>query len=320
MKTTSISDKNVELDSRLHLDYKRLVKLQLQANKVSLLPKIKANTTMSGRHRSHFRGRGLNFEELRHYQVGDDIRNFDWKVTKRTGKPHVRSYTEEKDRNIIVCVDQRSSMFFSSVDTMKSVVAGDIAAIAAWCSLNDNDRVGLSIAAHTQIHTRKPQRSPHQLLGQLRQLAEINQSLSAYSSDSSSVRFADWIRSLLRLNLRGATLIMISDWHDCSAAQLQQLIQLQQSNDLLAVVITDPLEHALPAPLSQDSWVLSDGTYQLSIDKRNQVERINTSLISRQAEQRVKLEKLMAVKTLPYVEITTSGDHIQQFIRAVGGR
>jgi len=61
---------------------------------------------------SHARGRGLNFEELRHYQKGDDIRQMDWKVTQRTGKPHVRSYTEEKDRQIILCVDQRSAMYF----------------------------------------------------------------------------------------------------------------------------------------------------------------------------------------------------------------
>lgn len=90
------------LDPRLYCDYSRLVRIQAQAESFSLLPHLKAGSVLSGRHNSLFRGRGLNFEELRHYQLGDDIRNLDWKVTMRTGKPHVRSYTEEKDRNVMI--------------------------------------------------------------------------------------------------------------------------------------------------------------------------------------------------------------------------
>lgn len=112
MAKPTLAPKSQGMDPRLYCDYARLVRLQAQAESFSLLPHLKAGSVLSGRHNSLFRGRGLNFEELRHYQLGDDIRNLDWKVTMRTGKPHVRSYTEEKDRNVIVCVDQRSTMFF----------------------------------------------------------------------------------------------------------------------------------------------------------------------------------------------------------------
>ncbi|TOB70302.1 DUF58 domain-containing protein, partial [Vibrio parahaemolyticus] len=98
MAKPTLAPKSQGMDPRLYCDYARLVRLQAQAESFSLLPHLKAGSVLSGRHNSLFRGRGLNFEELRHYQLGDDIRNLDWKVTMRTGKPHVRSYTEEKDR------------------------------------------------------------------------------------------------------------------------------------------------------------------------------------------------------------------------------
>ena len=77
-----------------------------------------------------FRGRGLNFEELRHYRPGDDIRAMDWKVTQRTGKPHIKVFTEERERNVYLAIDQRMTMFFGSSHKMKSVIA------AEHCRLN----------------------------------------------------------------------------------------------------------------------------------------------------------------------------------------
>ena len=78
------------------------------------------------------RGRGFDFEEIRRYLPGDDIRSIDWRVTARTGKPHLRVFTEERDRPVILVVDQRRSMFFGSRRALKSVVAAETAALAAW--------------------------------------------------------------------------------------------------------------------------------------------------------------------------------------------
>jgi DNA polymerase III delta prime subunit len=85
---------------------------------------------LAGRHASRLRGRGLNFEEIRRYLPGDDIRNMDWRVTARTRRPHVRVYTEERDRPLLLVIDQRQSMFFGSRRAMKSVVAAEAAALA----------------------------------------------------------------------------------------------------------------------------------------------------------------------------------------------
>ena len=90
------------------------------------------SSVLSGRYASRLRGRGLNFEEIRRYLPGDDVRTMDWKVTARTRSPHVRVYTEEKDRAVLLIVDQRINMFFGTRDKLKSVTAAELAALGAW--------------------------------------------------------------------------------------------------------------------------------------------------------------------------------------------
>ena len=99
-------------------------------------PRQPVHSLLAGRHASRLRGRGLAFEELRPYLPGDDIRTMDWHVTARTGKPHVRVYTEEKDRPVLLVVDQRQNMFFGSKRAMKSVAAAE-AAISCVDSRSD---------------------------------------------------------------------------------------------------------------------------------------------------------------------------------------
>lgn len=312
--------KSQGIDPRLYCDYARLVRLQAQAESFSLLPHLKAGSVLSGRHNSLFRGRGLNFEELRHYQLGDDIRNLDWKVTMRTGKPHVRSYTEEKDRNVIICVDQRSAMFFASTQVMKSVVAAEVAAMCGWRVLKDGDRVGFVIASHQALFHAKPQRSQNDLLTQLKHLSRANQSLSVDAINSEKVNFSRWIELIKRMKLKQSTVIFISDWNDCEEHHLDHLKQLQQHNDILAVMVGDPLEQTLPDDLAQSKWVVGDGQYQLNLDSKAKVEAASAKLEAKTDVQRQSLAKLMAVKHLPYIELDTTGEHVKEFQKLVGGR
>lgn len=320
MAKPTLAPQSEQLDSRLYCDYARLVRLQAQAESFSLLPHLKAGSVLSGRHNSLFRGRGLNFEELRHYQLGDDIRNLDWKVTMRTGKPHVRSYTEEKDRNVIICVDQRSSMFFASLETMKSVVAAEIAAICGWRVLKDGDRVGFVIASHSHIEFSKPQRSQNDLLAQLKRIVQSNQALDVNALDSENVSFGSMVAQLSRMKLKQSTLVIISDWHDCEDHHLDHLKQMQQHNDVLAIQVSDPLEQSLPKELVQSKWVVGDGRHQLNLDSANKLQSANQHLKEKTESQRSSLSKLMAMKKLPFIELDTSGEHISQFQKRVGGQ
>ena len=129
-------------DPRIHVSLARLRGLQGAARGLSFLPRQPSASVLNGRHASRLRGRGLNFEEMRDYLPGDDIRSIDWKATARTGTPHVRVFTEERDRPALLVVDQRMSMFYGSVLNLKSVTAAEAAAIAAFRILDAGDRVG----------------------------------------------------------------------------------------------------------------------------------------------------------------------------------
>ncbi|PSW09991.1 DUF58 domain-containing protein [Photobacterium sanctipauli] len=312
------------LDHRLYCDYANLVKLQAHADGFKLLPRLCAGSALVGRHHSAFRGRGLNFEELRHYQHGDDIRNLDWKVTLRTGKPHIRSYTEEKDRNVMICVDQRSSMFFSSVAVMKAVVAAEVAALTAWRVLKDSDRVGFVISTTDELVWSTPKRSQRDTLLQLSQLAQANQRLSAISRDSSEVGFDRLIALLNQLKCRNTTIIILSDWSGVTDDGIHHLKYLQKHNNVLGVLITDPLETSLLTESTNGTqgfvpWVVADGDYQLNLHRKPQVDKASAGLAHHYQLKKQQLLKLMTIQHLPMIELGTGGDHLAKFKGMVGG-
>ena len=146
-------------DPRIHVTLAQLRGLEGPARGLSFLPQQASASVLNGRHASRLRGRGLNFEEMRHYLPGDDIRSIDWKATARTGTPHVRVFTEERDRPALLVVDQRMAMFFGSKLNPKSVTAAEAAAIAAFRILDAGDRVGGIVFNDTDLLEFVPKRS-----------------------------------------------------------------------------------------------------------------------------------------------------------------
>ena len=126
----------------VYVSLRDLIGLQHDAHGFSFLPRHAIQSLLSGRHRSRLRGRGLDFDEVRNYVAGDDVRNIDWKVTARVGVPHSKVFTEERERPVLLIVDQSSSMFFGSRRYLKSVVAAHVTSLAAWRTLEVGDRLG----------------------------------------------------------------------------------------------------------------------------------------------------------------------------------
>ncbi len=301
-------------DARLYCSNEQLIRLKGQASTFSLLPNNQTGSVLSGRHGSMFRGRGLNFEELKHYQVGDDIRNLDWKVTMRTGKPHVRAYSEEKDHNVVICVDQSVSMFFSSVDTMKSVVAAELSALVAWRANKDNDRVSFILFNDNDVQWLKPTRSQKVLLNYLKVLSDLNNQLSV--KQSASPTFSTMVQRLTQVKMRNSVIVIISDFAGCSEQDVTNLKYLQRNNDVLSVLVSDQMEQNLSGQNSPN-MVLSDGQLQLSVDAAD--EALAAKMSEHHALKVDQLQKLMTVKRLPLAQVTTDGTHIKQFKRALGG-
>ncbi|MBU2911131.1 DUF58 domain-containing protein [Vibrio splendidus] len=251
------------LDPDIYTDLKALRLLKYKAHGFDFLPNQPINSALTGRHVSKLRGRGLNFEEMRHYQIGDDIRTMDWKVTNRTGKPHVKIFSEERERNVYVMVDQRTSMFFGSTGRMKSVVAAEIAALIAWKVIDSTDRVGAIVYNDSTALPISPQRSANHVLKILNEIASKNQQLKAgKAQDTQSNSFAKLFHQAQRLVKHDGLVILITDGYGYNERSEEQIKALCQHNDVVLCHVTDPLEHDLA---TLNKMVLSDGQLQLSV-------------------------------------------------------
>lgn len=119
-----------------------LLELRHQAHTLGVASHHLVSSSFSGLYASVFRGTGLDFEEVREYREGDDVRNMDWKVTARTNSPHLKMFREERERSVVLCVDQGPHMSFGTRGTFKSVQAARAAALLGWAASSLNDRVG----------------------------------------------------------------------------------------------------------------------------------------------------------------------------------
>ena len=280
-----------------------LTRLRHDATGFSFLPQQPLQSLLSGRKRSRLRGRGLDFEELRHYRPGDDIRNMDWRVTNRTGKPHVRVYTEERDRPVVLIVDQRLSMFFGSQNKMKSVVAAELAALSGWRVLGQNDRVGAILfndTSHTQI---RPSRSERSLMSMLSQLDELNHELHIENASAPQPgQLPAALDIAERMVGHDYLVTIISDFDGWDARALASVKRMARHNDLLACLVFDPLEKNISQAAN---LVVSDGQYQLQLDPKKQDlgERFEASFSSSVASLQRELRKHgMPVLTVNTVE------------------
>lgn len=314
-KTTDKSDYSQHDDPRIYTDLNDLLKIKAQTAGFSFSPKQGRCSIFSGLHESRLRGRGLNFEELRHYNNGDDVKNLDWKVTLRTGKPHVRAYSEEKERQIWLCVDQRQSMFFSSQQTMKSVVAANIAALCLWRVLADADRVGGYIFNDQTSFHFKPQRSNTLALQFIQQLHTANHQLQVGITDVDvpKIRLTDMLATLQALQAKSKTFVIISDWYGFDEECANRLRALQQHNDVIAVHISDPLEQEL---INVDSLITSDGHYQLQLSSQQLQRNKNALQHAYQADFLAKqnlLQQALQLSAFSIIDVGTDGNEINKF-------
>jgi uncharacterized protein (DUF58 family) len=251
-------------DAGVYADRDELMRLRYKASGFSFLPRQPIHSILAGRHASRLRGRGLNFEELRDYLRGDDPRHIDWKVTARTGKPHVRVYTEEKDRTVWLLVDQRMSMFFGSRRKMKSVVAAEAAAVAAWRVLSQRDRVGAMVFDDREIRIVEPQRSEQQVTRILDCIVEKNHALNAHAGiEPNPSMFNRALRRVCELGRHDTLVCVVSDGSGIGTETRRYVTRLTEHNDVLFAFIYDPLERAFP---DAGRLVFTDGRAQVEFN------------------------------------------------------
>jgi len=196
----------------------------------------------SGQSRSRERGRGIEFEEMRLYQPGDDIRAIDWRASARLGRPFTKLFGEERERSVFVAVDQRSGMFFGSRTTFKSVVAARTATLACWTALARGDPVGGLVAGERLVSVRAA-RERGAVLGLIDALTTANRALSAHAP--AGVALERVLTDCLAHATDGSTIVLFSDFGDYESDLGTLLAALARRRRLVLVGIDDPLEARL---------------------------------------------------------------------------
>ncbi len=253
-------------DHRVHVSTQHLRKLQAESGGLTFLPRQAVSSVLNGRHGSRLRGRGLNFEEMRNYLPGDDIRSIDWKTTAKVGKPYVKVMTEEKDRPALLVVDQRVSMFYGTILNMKSVTAAEAAAIAAFRIQSQGDRVGGLIFNDDKFDTIAPSRSHHGLNAFISHLSQYNSALHADLPASGIQSLNRMLSQAAKSTSHNHLVIIFSDFDGAGEETEKLLGGIAEHNDLILMLVSDP---SARNPALRRSLNVSDGQMQAELDIRD---------------------------------------------------
>jgi uncharacterized protein (DUF58 family) len=301
-----------------------LLRCRFSAQDLKLFAHQPARSLLSGGERTRFRGRGMDFEEVRLYQPGDDIRSIDWRVTARTQVAHTKIFREERERPVFILVDQRSSLFFGSTRCFKSVLAAHIAAFLGWAALANGDRLGALVFGDYNQRDVRPRRSKHAVLELLHQLQDYNHRLTSPITPaptqlpSGELQKANSLNDMLadarRIAKPGCALFIISDFHDLDVSAEQQLFELARHTDVTLIHVYDQLERQL---ISNTALTISNGRERLQLAAN---EKTFQQAYKNQFDQQLTLLTTICKRLrIPLLSYATQDD-IQDGLRKAFGR
>ncbi len=208
---------------------------------LELRTRLQVHDVFSGRYHSVFRGQGMDFDEVRQYSPGDDVRNIDWNVSARMGHPYVKIYREERELSIMLLVDVSASGEFGTVHSRKREVAAELSALLALCALTNNDKVGLLLFTDRVEHFVAPKKGQRHVLRLIRDVL-VFRPVSRGTSVAASLEYT------LHALRKRSVLFLISDFAD---EGYQKAIRVAgRKHDLIAIELYDPRERELtPAGL-----------------------------------------------------------------------
>jgi len=258
---------------------------------------------LAGQYESVFKGRGIEFDEVREYQPGDEIRSIDWNVTARMGRPFIKKYVEERQLTVMVLLDASGSSYFGTAKRLKSELAAEVSAVLAFAATQNKDRVGLIIFTD-RIEKFIPPRK-----GLAHVLRVIREALY-FSPKGKGTDIAGALRYLDGVTTRRAVTFVISDFF---AKDFKNALAIaNKRHDCVAITITDPREIELPDAGLVELTDAETGAI-FSVDTSKASTRLKYSAKSRQTiEER---QRLFASLSMDHIDIRTDKPYIEEFIK-----
>jgi len=262
----------------------------------------------AGQSKSVFQGRGIEFEEVRPYTPGDEVRSIDWNVTARLGEPFVKRFVEERELTVLLVVDASRSMRFGTVGPEKRELAAELCAVLGFAAVRNDDRVGLVLAGDRVEHFVPPARGRSHLLRLLRDVLQAE-------TDGAAARLGEAARFLSRTTRRRSVMFWISDFED--PIEPRDFQALARRHDLTAILLRDPRDESLPAV----GWI------EVEDLERGERRLVNTS--SRRAREayereararRAAAERALAHARCPVIEVRTDRSYLPVLLRYFSSR
>jgi uncharacterized protein (DUF58 family) len=262
----------------------------------------------TGQAQSIFKGRGVEFEEVRPYVPGDEVRDIDWNVTARLGSPYVKRFVEERELTVLLVVDVSRSMRFGTAGLEKRELAAELCAVLGFAAIRNNDRVGLVLAGERVEHFVPPARGRTHLLRLLRDVLGVE-------PKSGGTKLTEAVRFVLRTTRRRSLLFWISDFEDPPATRDWRV--LGRRHDLNVLVLRDPRDEVLPSV----GWVEIE---DLERGTRTLVDTSSASVrqqYQREAIQRKRaLEQSLSGARCSWLELRTERSYLPVLMRYFSAR
>ena len=239
-----------------------LIAARFAARFVDVTGQTRALANLAGMRRARQRGRGVEFDEVRAYAAGDDVRAIDWRVTARSGTPHTKLFHEDREQPVLVAVDQRAPMKFGSTRCFKSVLAAHVGALTLWSGLQAGERIGGAVLGDLRLHDTRPKRSQHAVLNMIGDM--VAEGTPNVSQSAPELTLGDLAQQLERIARPGSRIFLISDFHDLfEGDHLAPLRRLARKTQVVAVGIGDTLEAELPRA---GYYAVTDGNSHSQLD------------------------------------------------------
>lgn len=285
----------------LYPDFHDLISLKNRKSKLTHRSQKSVSSTISGNHHSSFLGQGLEFDSVREYVPGDDIRNIDWRVTARTGSPHLKIFKQERERHVVLCVDMNAGMRFGTKKTFKSIQAARIASLLGWQGIAQQDRVSACLFGDVSGSMRSfnPQRTRKSLCNILKALTDVPE-------ESNHIPLEKALEKLNRNVHSGSLVYIISDFLSLSK-HLDvdpHLNCLNKKCDVIFISVNDRADHTLP-PVGV-LGCLSAGEKKIYINTNSSSGR--ESYTAQWKANREHLKEITSRFKIPTIYMTTESD------------
>ncbi|MCY4044070.1 MAG: DUF58 domain-containing protein [Cellvibrionales bacterium] len=285
-----------------YVSFEQLASFYLLTKQLPLKQNINALSQLAGPYKTKLRGRGIEFEDVRPYQMGDDIRTIDWRVSARSGHTYTKQFCEEKERQVFIILDQRQHMFFGSQNAMKSVLAADIAAMLAWAAFHNGDRVGGLVFNDERQESIRPKRQRNTLLSFINKIVEYNHQLKSFKPVP-EYSINQVLLEIQRLAKPGTQIYFITDGFDINDESSGYLHHIARHCECVLLRPVDPLDEHLPV---KGRFHVSDGEKTAFFNANNQKTQTDYHEQSRAFSHQLK--GLLGQHFIPMIPVSTADE------------